>query len=87
MPKYTVIAPGFYEGELYSPTGKRNVVTTAAPFGKGKLPSWLTTYRKPSTKPKYAEVNDDKATIAAASTLGAGEADTSFLESGTVETL
>ena len=87
MPKYTVIAPGFYDGKVYSPTGKRNVLHTDKPFGKGKLPSWLTNYRKPSEKPKFEMAQDDRADIAAASTQGAGEANTSFLETGDVETI
>lgn len=41
MATYKVIAPGFYDGLVYSPTGKRQVLTTEKPFAKDKQPSWL----------------------------------------------
>ncbi len=39
MPSYKVIADGFHEGKLYSPTGKRQVLDTDKAFKK--VPSWL----------------------------------------------
>lgn len=42
MPQYKVIAPGFYKGEMYNPTGKRRVLTTDKPFSqKNPMPSWV----------------------------------------------
>jgi len=52
MPTYKVIAPGFYDGKLYDPEGKRKTLTTDKPFtkkkGKNPLPSWLTEMPKES---------------------------------------
>ena len=41
MATYKVIAPGFYNGLLYSPNGKRRVMVTEKPFAKNKKPSWV----------------------------------------------
>ena len=41
MPKYNVIKDGFHDGVLYSPHGKRTVLTTDKPFSKEKMPSWV----------------------------------------------
>lgn len=39
--KYKVLEPGFFNKMLYSPTGKRRVLTVDKPFPKDKMPSWL----------------------------------------------
>ncbi len=39
MPTYDVIAPGFHEGKLYDPEGKRKTLSVDKPFKK--CPSWL----------------------------------------------
>lgn len=39
MPQYKVKAPGFYDGVLYDPAGKRKTLTTDKAFAK--CPSWL----------------------------------------------
>jgi len=43
MPTYKVIAPGFYNGELYKPGGKRDTLTVDKPFNKttNLMPSWV----------------------------------------------
>jgi len=41
MPSYKVIAPGFFDGKMYDPEGKRNVLHTDKPFKKKEMPSWL----------------------------------------------
>lgn len=47
MPRYKVKAPGFWDGKMYSPTGKRQIVHTDKPFPKSKktkeedVPAWL----------------------------------------------
>ena len=49
MPRYKVIAPGFYEGKMYKPEGKRSVLHTAKPFTKkNPMPSWLAEMPKES---------------------------------------
>ena len=39
MPRYQVVKPGFYDGKLYDPEGKRKTLTTDKAFKK--CPSWL----------------------------------------------
>lgn len=39
MPRYQVIKPGFYDGKLYDPEGKRKTLTVDKAFKK--CPSWL----------------------------------------------
>ncbi len=42
MPQYKVIAPGFYDGKMYAPEGKRRVLHTDMPFNKkNPMPSWV----------------------------------------------
>jgi hypothetical protein len=53
MPRYKVIAPGFFNGKTYNPNGKRRVLHTDKPFPKSTkgvkkgetaqemVPSWL----------------------------------------------
>jgi len=49
MPRYKVISPGFIDGRMYSPDGKRDVYDTAKPFTKkNPMPSWLTEMPKES---------------------------------------
>lgn len=49
MPQYRVTAPGFYDGKLYDPNGKRRVLTVAKAFTKKDLPSWLVLMKKGET--------------------------------------
>ena len=39
MPSYQVVAPGFHDGEMYKPNGKRSVLIVDKKFKK--TPSWL----------------------------------------------
>ena len=48
MPRYQVIAPGFFGGKYYNPEGKRRTLTTSKPFPKKELPSWLAPMPKES---------------------------------------
>ena len=45
MPSYKVLKPGFYNGRLYDPEGKRPILHTNKPFPskkkKEQVPSWL----------------------------------------------
>ena len=51
MPRYKVDAPGFYEGRLYDPNGKRKFLNVDKPFTKkNKKPSWV------SDMPQESEV-------------------------------
>lgn len=86
MPKYQVIAPGFWEGVLYNPEGKRRMLHADKPIKP--IPSWLKEL-KPETaaekkkrlaaEKKAAAENADKAEqdqkdIDNTSFLGEGEA-------------
>jgi len=88
MPQYKVIKNGFFNGELYSPEGKRSVLSTAKPFTKkNPMPSWLSEMPKESAgakakREKYAEsqkaadkesAEQQKKDIENASFLGEGE--------------
>ncbi len=95
MPRYKVIAPGFFDGRLYHPDGKRPVLDTAKPFPKKKMPSWLTLMPAESEAVKEKrelqelsekdavdqKIADDQNDISGASSQGAGEAQ-SFLSEG-----
>ena len=51
---YKVIAPGFFNGMMYSPTGKRRTLTVEKPFKKDEIPSWveeIKATRSKATKP------------------------------------
>ena len=89
MPRYKVIAPGFANGMLYKPNGKRSVLHTDKPFTKkNPMPSWLTDMPKESEavrkkreaqEKSQAEADGDKSEqdkkdIQDASFLGEGEA-------------
>ena len=41
MSNYKVIAPGFIDGRLYHPEGKRNTYHRDEPFKEGETPSWM----------------------------------------------
>jgi len=88
MPQYKVISPGFFNGELYSPEGKRSVLNTPKPFTKkNPMPSWLSEMPKESDaakakREKYeasqkaadeASAEQQKKDIKEASFLGEGE--------------
>lgn len=66
MPKYQVIAPGFYGGVTYDPNGKRQTLTTEKPLKP--VPSWLKPYDEKAEKPAAktaATVAPDAATVEA----------------------
>lgn len=88
MPRYKVKSPGFYNGKLYDPEGKRPVLETDKPFTrKNPMPKWLGDMPKESAELKAkreayekaaADLNAEKAQqdskdINAASTEGDGE--------------
>ena len=88
MPRYKVIAPGFANGMLYNPEGKRRVLNTDKPFTKkNPMPSWLADMPKESDaackkreaqEASQAETDSDKSEqdqkdIKEASFLGEGE--------------
>lgn len=94
MPRYKVIAPGFYNDLFYSPEGKRPYLNTAKPFTKkNPMPSWLTdmpkesaglkakreAYEKAQADLNAAKAEADAEDIKNASTEGEGEA-VSFLD-------
>ena len=67
MPRYQVIAKGFFAGHLYDPKGKRKVLHTPKPFKKGKLPSWLAEMKPESAVViKKREAQEESAAAAAA---------------------
>lgn len=89
MPSYKVIAPGFANGKMYKPNGKRSVFHTDKPFNKSNpMPSWLS--EMPAETPKQRKIREaaeasqnntdadkaaaDKKDIEDASFLGTGEA-------------
>lgn len=95
MPQYKVIAPGFYNGKMYNPEGKRNVLYTDKPFSKKEpMPTWLATMpqesegvrlKREAREAQQAENDAEKSAqdekdITNASFMGVGE-------SGVVETL
>ena len=87
MPRYKVIAPGFHDGRLYDPNGKRPFLDVDKPFNKKNKPSWVAEMKKESDAAKkkredqeaaQQKAADDKAEqdgkdIAEASFLGEGE--------------
>ena len=89
MPRYKVIAPGFANGKMYKPNGKRSVLHTDEPFNKkNPMPSWLAEMPKESagarkkreateakaTKADAEKAEQDQTDITDASFLGDGEA-------------
>lgn len=99
MPKYKVISKGFYDGQVYDPTGKRKFVHTDKPLKP--VPSWMKTVKAETVaeKKKRLEaekivadaakksVEDDKKEIADASFMGAGENTAPGEKTSKVETL
>ncbi len=96
MPQYKVIAPGFYDGRLYDPQGKRKTLSIDLPFNKkNPMPTWLTKIPEESKALKEKrealeksqkeaddqKALDDKNDIANASTEGDGS-ETSFISKG-----
>lgn len=89
MPSYKVIAPGF-DGKLYSPTGKRNVLHRDKPFPmedkKEQVPSWLERVKEESAaQKKKREAAEKKAAEAAAQKTEDDQkeiADASFMGDG-----
>jgi len=68
MPRYQVLKPGFYDGKMYDPEGKRKTLTTDKAFKK--CPSWLKPIKDESAaqrkkreadEVKQAEVDAEKA--------------------------
>lgn len=47
---YKVIAPGFFNGKLYSPDGPRAELVTDKPFTKKNMPSWVEPVKATHTK-------------------------------------
>jgi len=41
MPSYKVIEPGFFDGAMYAPSGRRKTLTVDKPFTKENKPSWV----------------------------------------------
>ena len=93
MPRYKVIEPGFFGGKYYHPEGKRPVLEVDKPFNKkNPMPKWVSDMPKesPALKEKRealekaqaelekAKASEQKDAIKAASSDGAGEAQ-SFL--------
>jgi hypothetical protein len=90
MPSYKVTAPGFFNGKMYAPNGKRDVLHTDKPFNKknNPMPSWVTEMPKESEavrKKREAQeasqkaadgkkAEEDQKDISDASFLGDGEA-------------
>jgi len=66
MPQYKVIAPGFYDGKMYSPEGKRRVLHTDMPFNKkNPMPSWVEAMKEETATQKKKRVAAEKKTVAA----------------------
>lgn len=95
MPRYKVIAPGFYEKRLYSPEGKRKFLDTPKPFTKkNPMPSWLAEMPKESAavkkKREAQEVSQQAAAADKAEQDDGDMQEASFLgegESSVVETI
>jgi len=101
MPRYKVLSPGFYDGRLYDPEGKRPVLYTDKPFTKANpMPSWLGNMPEESATAKKARIAAEKkqATADAKKTeqdeqdiknhMTMGEGETSFMnKKSNVETL
>ena len=63
MPKYEVIAKGFYQGRLYDPNGKRKNLFSDKPLKK--VPSWLKAVKAESAAEKKKRESLEKKTNAA----------------------
>lgn len=88
MPSYKVLSAGFFNSQLYSPTGKRRVLTTDKPFKK--VPSWLEPIKGETAK--EAQIRKAKETKAANAAKKKAEEDAKEIETAsfigkTTETL
>jgi hypothetical protein len=77
MSSYKVIAPGFFGGISYSPTGKRTTLIVDKPFAKDKLPSWL----EPMVAVKVTPADKAKATKTAKAEAAKAESDAAEVDS------
>lgn len=64
MPRYTVIADGFFEGKLYSPTGKRKELHTDEELKPH--PEWLKPLKEETAAQKGARTKAENAAQKAA---------------------
>lgn len=96
MPQYKVIAPGFYDGKMYAPDGKRRVLHTDKPFNKkNPMPSWVEVMKPESAAvKKKREAQEESRSVADAEKAEQDEQDikdASFMGDGeagsAVETL
>jgi len=93
MPSYQVTENGFYDGRMYSPTGKRRTLHVDKPFKK--CPSWLKPIKAESAaESKKRVAAEKKANASNAKQVADGTAEVkgaSFMGDGangaTVETL
>jgi hypothetical protein len=60
MPKYRVLANGFFGGIFRTPGGRHNTVVTSKPFPKGKTPKWLELVKEEKSN-KSVNVPNEKA--------------------------
>lgn len=97
MARYKVIKPGFYNGQLYEPNGRRPYLEVEVPFDddKNPKPSWVEEIPPESVEVRKARMEaeeaqrkldeakaaEDRAEIAAASTEGGG-VEASFISDG-----
>lgn len=87
MPRYKVIAPGFANGKMYKPNGKRSVLNTDKPFNKkNPMPSWLAEMPKESAavrkKREAAEASQNETDTEKSESDAKDVADASFLGDG-----
>ena len=79
MPRYKVKKPGFFQGRLYGPNGKRSTIVTDKPLDP--VPSWVeiikagtTTQRKTrATKKKTTTEKSTQEQVEELSFIGEGE--------------
>lgn len=99
MPSYKVLKPGFFNGRLYDPDGKRRTLHTDKPFPskdkKEQIPSWLAPLKAESAAQKKKREAAEKKAAAAATDKAEQDqkeiSEASFMgegeKSSTVETL
>jgi len=95
MPSYRVLKTGFFNGKLYSPTGKRKTLTVQKAFKE--IPSWLELQKPESKKERekrlkeekrlVEEIASNKEDVQEASFLGTGEGNDPAKPSSSVETI
>ena len=88
MPRYKVKSPGF-DGKMYSPNGKRNVLHRDEPFPKGKdgkekVPSWLEAMQDETPEQKKKRIAAEKKAAKAAQKKAAD--DKTDIENASLET-